>query len=116
MAGQQTGRLLYVTEPESRLRFLIDTGSEVIIIPPSKAEQKNQQDTFGLLTINNLPTVTYETRSLTFNLGLCCTFRWAFIVANVRNPIFGADFLKHYGLVVDMHHRVFLDVTTQLSV
>ena len=47
--GQQTGCLLYVTDRESRLRFLVDTGSEVNIIPPTKAKRKNRQDTFGLL-------------------------------------------------------------------
>ena len=75
-AGQQTGHLLYVTERESRLRFLVNTGSEVSIIPPSKAERKNPQDTFGLLTANNLPIVTYGTHSLTLNLALRRTFRW----------------------------------------
>ena len=28
--------------------------------------------------------------------------RWVFITANVSKPILGADFLKHYGLLVDM--------------
>ena len=49
VAGPHTGLLLYVTDRESRLYFLVDTGSEVSIIPPSKAERKNWQDTFGLL-------------------------------------------------------------------
>ena len=43
---QQMGRLLYVNDRESRLRFLVDTGSEVSILPPSKAEWTNRQDTF----------------------------------------------------------------------
>ena len=67
-AGQQMGRLLYVTDRESRLRFLVDTSAEVCIIPPSKDEQKNRQNPFGLLAANNSPIVTYETRSLTLNL------------------------------------------------
>ena len=69
-AGPQTGRLLYVTDQESMLHFLVDTGSEVSIIPPSKAERKNWLDTFGLLAANNSPIVTYRTRSPTLNLGL----------------------------------------------
>ena len=48
-AGPQTGRLLYITDRESRLCFTVDTGSEVGVIPPSKAELKNRLDTFGLL-------------------------------------------------------------------
>ena len=115
-AGQQTGRLLYVTDCESRLSFLVDTSSGVSIILSSKAERNNQQDTFGLLTANNSPIVTYRTHSLTLNLGLCCTFQWVFMVANVRNPILGADFLKHYGVIVDMHCRRLLDTRMQLSI
>ena len=58
VAGQQTGRLLYVIDRESRLCFLVDTGSEVSIIPPSKAERKNWQDAFGLLAANTKPWTT----------------------------------------------------------
>ena len=57
-AGRQKGRLLYVTDRESRLRFLVDTGAEVSILPPSKAERKNRQNTFGLLAANSSPIVT----------------------------------------------------------
>ena len=114
--GQRVGRLLYVTDRESRLRFLVDTGAEVSIIPPSKAERKNRQDTIGLLAANGSPIVTYGTRSLTLNLGLRRTFRWVFMVANVRNPILGADFFRHYDLMVDLGHKRLTDTRTNLSV
>ena len=61
-ADQQMGRLLYVTDRESRLRFLVDTGFDVCIIPPSKDKRKNLQNPFGLLSVNNLPIGTYGTR------------------------------------------------------
>ena len=38
------------------------------------------------------------------------------MVANVRNPILGADYLKHYSLVVDMSYKRLLNTGTQLSV
>ena len=37
------------------------------------------------------------------------------MVANVRNPILGADFLEHYGLVVDMGDKQLVDAGTNLS-
>ena len=104
-ARQQIGRLLYVTDHESRLHFLVDTRSEVCNIPPSKDERKNWQNLFGLLVVNNSLIVTYGTRSLALNLGLPRTFRWVFMIANVRNPMLGADFLGHYDLIVDMRSR-----------
>ena len=101
---------------ESRLRFLVNTGSKVRIIPAFRAERKNWQNTFGLLATNNSPIVTYGTCSLTLNLGLSRTFRWVFMVANIRNPIPGADLLNNYGLIVDMCRRRLLDTRMQLSV
>ena len=114
--AHKTGCLLYVTDWESRLHFLVASGSEVSIITPSKAKRRNRQDTFGPLVANNSPIVTYETRSLTLNLGLRRTFQWLFMIVNVLNPILGADFLKHYDVIVDMHRRRLLDTRTQLSV
>ena len=38
------------------------------------------------------------------------------MVANMRNPILGADFLLHYGLMVDMGHKLLADTRTNLSV
>ena len=60
-AGPQPGPLLYVRDRESKLRFLVDTGSELGNIPPSMAERANRQDTFGLVAANNSPIVTYRT-------------------------------------------------------
>ena len=60
-------------------------------------------ESIGILASNNSPTLTNGTRSLTLNLGLRLNFRWVFMIANVSNPILGADILNHYGLAVDMH-------------
>ena len=86
-AGWRKGQLLYVTDCDSRLCFLVNTGAEVSIIPPSKAKQKNQQDTFGLLAANSWSILMYGTHLLTLNLGLHRTFQWVFIEAKVRNPL-----------------------------
>ncbi len=38
------------------------------------------------------------------------------IIANVKQAILGADFLHHFGLVVDIRHHALLDSTTHLRV
>ena len=38
------------------------------------------------------------------------------MVANVKHPILGADFLRHFGLLVDMQNHHLADGLTQLSV
>ena len=37
-------------------------------------------------------------------------------MAKVRNPILGADFLKHHSLVVDMGHKRLVDTRQNLSI
>ena len=98
------------------LRFLVDTGAEISVIPPSRAERKHRQDDFSLQAVNNTVITTYGTRSLTLDLGLRRTFRWVFVVADVKNPILGADFLRNYNLLVDVRHRRLSDAMTQLKV
>ena len=52
---------------------------------------------------------------MTLDIRLCCSFRWIFISADLPLPILGADFLAHFGLRVDVHHRKLIDTTTGLS-
>ena len=52
---------------------------------------------------------------MTLNLGLRRDFVWIFVVADVSKPIIGADFLAHFGLLVDMRNRRLLDQTTLLT-
>ena len=45
-------------------------------------------------------------------LGLHCLFRWIFVIADIRTPIIGADFLREYGLLVNVKHGCLLDATS----
>ena len=99
----------------SSVRFLVDTGAEVSVVPPSHIEQQHQQD-LTLQVANNTSIATYGKRSLTLDLGLRCTFRWVFIIADVKHPILGADFLRHYSLLVDVVHNRLSDTVTHLEV
>ena len=51
---------------------------------------------------------TYGNQLLTLNIGLRRTFQWVFIIADVKNPIIGADFLRRYSLLVDVEHNQLL--------
>ena len=44
--------------------------------------------------------------------GLRRTFWWTVVIADVINPILGADFLKHYDLLVDCKNERLIDGTT----
>lgn len=115
VAGLSSCRLLYVTDHTNSLSFLIDTGAEVSVLPASSTDRKCQQD-FSLCAVNNTSIATFGKRSLTVNLGLRRTFRWIFVVADVQKPIIGADFLRHFELLIDLKRQRLIDTHTQLNI
>ncbi|GFX80999.1 retrovirus-related Pol polyprotein from transposon 17.6 [Trichonephila clavipes] len=79
---------LYLSDKPSRMKYLIDTGADVL---------------------------TYGQQLVTLDLGLCRVFRWPFIIAAVSQPIIGANFLRHYGLLVDIRHGHLVDSLTRFQ-
>lgn len=60
---------LIIADPTTCIRFLIDTGSDVSILP--RLNYKGTQPTdFRLFAANNTPINTYGTRNVTVSLGL----------------------------------------------
>ena len=115
-AGQTPSRLFYVSDRSSGIRFLVDTGAEVSVIPPTCTDRRNQQGHFSLQAVNNTNIATYGARSLSLDLGLRRTFRWVFVIADVKQPLLGADFIRHFGLLVDVRQNTLSDSTTTLCV
>ncbi len=114
--GPNPSRLFYIHDRLSGLRFLVDTGAQVSIIPPSPSERNRSQEHSYLQAVNGTNIATYGIRSLTLDLGLRRSFRWTFIIANVKQPILGADFLQNFGLLVDIRHHRLSDSLTRLKV
>ena len=114
--GPTHSRLFHVTDKVTGTRFLVDTGSEVSVLPPSFTDRKHPPDKLTLTAVNHTPISTYGTRSLTLNLGLRRSFPWIFIIADVQKPIIGADFLRHFGLMVNMRQCQLTDASTHLRV
>ena len=110
------GRLFYIHDSRSNTRFLVDTGAEVSVVPPTHMECSRPQGIFTLQAVDGTQIATYGVRSCTLNIGLRRTFRWVFTIANVKHAILGADFLHHFGLVVDIRHNTLSDSTTHLQV
>ena len=115
VSGQSLSRLFFVLERTSHQRFLVDTGAEVSVVPPSKSERQHKQQGINLLAANGATITTYGLRSVTVNLGLRHLYRWIFTVADVRRPILGADFLGHHGLLVDLKNCILIDSETKLK-
>ena len=115
-AGPNLSRIFYVSDRHTGTRFLVDTGSEVSAIPPSPPDRRHSPDKLTFMAVNDTPIRTYDKRSLTFNLGLCRSFPWIFIIAEVQKPILGADFLRQFELLVDMKQHQLVDTATHLYI
>ncbi|XP_064489680.1 uncharacterized protein LOC135401277 [Ornithodoros turicata] len=115
-AAPSSPRLFYITDRGSGARFLVDTGAEVCVIPASRDDQKRTPPNASLQAVNGSPITTYGEKLVTLNFGLRRVFRWIFVIAKVPQAIIGADFLAHFGLLVDMSRRRLIDRTTSLSV
>ncbi|XP_037930696.1 uncharacterized protein LOC119665541 [Teleopsis dalmanni] len=92
----------------------MDTGADTSILPVSRFKNsKLQTTTQSLYAANDSAIPTCGNKLLSMNLGL--RMKFDFIIANVSKPILGADFLKHFGLVVDVKRRCLSDTQTKLS-
>lgn len=86
---------IYILDSKSCNRYMIDTGADVSVIPPN-ARERNNPTPRALYAANGSKTVTYDTKRLTFDLGLKRKFKWDFVIADVSTPIIGADFLLNF--------------------
>nr|XP_050029947.1 uncharacterized protein LOC126525987 [Dermacentor andersoni] len=108
-------RLSFLTDRERCARFLVDTGAEVSVVPASPADRK-RPCAAPLQAVNNTTIPMYGQRSLSLDLGFKRTFRWIFVVADVKFAILGADFLRNFGLLVDVRNRRLQDPLSQAEV
>jgi hypothetical protein len=92
--------LLHVFDSKTRKYFLVDTRSELSILPPglAKATRPSNQP---LVAANGSPIKSFGTRQIELQLGLQ-NYSWRFIVAEVTQPILGGDFLRSHSLLVDL--------------
>ena len=66
---------------------------------------------------NDTQVNTFGTTQLTISLdlGLLRLIVWNFVIANVPNPIIGADLLYNFGITVDLKRQVLIDSITGLQ-
>lgn len=105
---------LFVRDRKTGMRFLVDSGADVSIIPASKNSIRN--DTYKLYAANDTEIPTYGTKILSLDLGLRREFQWPFIVAKVNRGILGADFLSKFNLIINIKQKKLMDGQTKLSV
>ncbi|BHF85886.1 hypothetical protein SprV_1002906000 [Sparganum proliferum] len=111
-----SGRTFYVCDTATRRRFLVDTGAQISVVPPTAADRRFPSPGLHLQAANCSPIPTFGSLSLTLNIGLRRSFTWIFVIADVPHAILGSDFLAEFGLLVDCRRARLLDRTTGLFV
>ncbi|KYB25159.1 hypothetical protein TcasGA2_TC034897 [Tribolium castaneum] len=115
-ADSQQNRL-FITDQKSGIRYLVDTGAEVSVVPKRLVGKSTSgQSSHVLFAANNSPINTYGNKLLLLDLKLRRAFKWIFIIADVAKPIIGADFLNFYNLLPDLRNRRLVDAQTLFSV
>lgn len=109
-----SGRL-FVIDQRSKVRFLIDTGSDLCVFPKTVLKERRNKTNFILNAANGSTINTYGFINIVLNLGLRRDYTWRFIVADVTRAIIGVDFLSYYNLMVDIRNQRLVDGTTSLS-
>ena len=110
-------KLLYVADKNHKCKYLIDTGAAVSVLPKSCANRISDADCLlPLVAANNTTINTYGNSKRVVDVGLKREYPWTFIVADVKQPIIGADFLIHYNLLVDLRSRCFRDMRAGLAI
>ncbi|GBO02192.1 Transposon Ty3-I Gag-Pol polyprotein [Araneus ventricosus] len=105
---------LFVRDRRSNLRFLVDSGADVSIIPATSQNKKKAE--YLLYAANGTEISTYGIKMLNLDLGLRRDFQFPFIIADVTKGILGADFLQKYNLLVDINKKKLIDGITNLFV
>lgn len=114
--GEHSCRL-FIRDKPTGLEFLVDTGAEISILPRSHFKSVTRNLHCNLRAANNSIIHTYGDHHAILSLGFPKKkFPHCFLIADVKQPILGADFLGRHGILVDVGSHRLLDSKTLVSV
>ena len=100
LGGTKTNRL-QLTDLNSKMTFLIDTGVELSVLP-KPVDWQGEPLNIKLYAANSTPINVYDFTYQTVRFPGGKPFTWVFYVADVASPILGGDALVHFQLLVDL--------------
>ena len=113
--GPSDSKRLHIRDVSTGLVYLIDTGSDICLLPADSKTLKQKPNDFVLFVANDSRVPTYGERSVTLNINLRRVINWNFCNVAVSYPIIGADLLARYHLVPFLHESRLVDTSTGLS-
>ena len=97
-----SSKLLYVTDKRNKCNYLINTGAAVSVLHRSCANGIADTDSLPLVAANNSTITTYGTCKRIVDVRLKREYSRTFIVADIKQPILGADSLIYYNILDDL--------------
>ena len=107
-------QLLYVKDDVSGRRLLVDTGALVSVFPASGLDTRSHHARPLLGAANGSTIHTYGEKQMTLSIN-GRKYVWKFLVADVTQPLLGADFLCSNTLMVDVKGQRLVDPTAYTS-
>ena len=101
--------LLYATDSNDKTQWLIDGGALWSIVPPTPQQRQSGPNAWKLQAANgsDIPCFGLTDRKVCIDDR---EFDFTFIIADVRQPILGADFLNRFYLAPNHRDRCLIDL------
>ena len=106
---KEGGKLMFAIDSIDKTRYLIDSGAAWSIVPPTPQQRTTGPNAWRLEAANGSEIPCY---GLT-EKEICIEdrfFPFTFIIADVQQPIIGADFLSHYYLAPNLRDKTLIDL------
>jgi len=103
--------LLKIFDPISKLNFIVDTGSQISVLPADPNFTQLFHKGF-IASADGTKIPIYDEVELTLSFNFHRVFKWKFVYATVKYPILGIDFLRHYNLTVDLNNDCLIDLNS----
>ena len=101
--------LLHVWDSRNKVRWLVDSGSLLTIVPPSTEHLAKGPDENTLCAANGTKIACYGKTTIHIDIGNR-SFYYDAVVADVKHHILGADFLSRFYLAPNLRDGNLLDL------
>ena len=105
----QNGHLLYVLDSRENRKWLVDGGAFISLIPPTSAQKLNGPNGTRLQAANGSKIDCFGSMSKILTIG-DRSFLYDFMIADVRQPILGSDFLAYFSLAPNHRDGSLIDL------
>ncbi len=93
----------------------MDTGAEVSVLPASKADKNPSFQGTKLTAANGSIIRTHRRRTIPLQFNKR-HFKWTFTIAEVSQPLLGADFIRAHSILIDVKGQRLIDPSDFTSI